>query len=268
MKRIVLLRFHKNKELVQNRINIIKYFNPDIHIYGLYGGPIEEVETFKSYLKGLENLFVLNSLNAKQAWRFSDYGILKWYESVGRNIEFDLVYTIEYDLVILDKLTNVYKYNEGEKHVYITNLLELDKVIPESNWFQNPEFPVKECYEFVDLMKSKYKLNNLYNSKAPGATLTREYLEGYSKLNIPLIGFDEIRLPAIAQILGIEIKDTGFVNDWFDEESIDFQLFNTDNVLVSKALLLKAYFSGYKAAFHPCYEFIETSELGAKASMI
>lgn len=262
MKRVILLRFHKGVDIVQNRIDLIRHFNPDIPIYGLFGGESKEFRKFESQLSGLEAVTLLNIKDRETKWRFSDLCILQWYEDFGKDLDFDVVHTIEYDLVILDKLESVYQYDRGEKHIYITNLTDLDRVIPESNWFQNPNFPVEECKEFVDYVKKEYGIKKLYNSKAPGATLTKKYLEGYLKLNLPMTGFDEIRLPAVAQILGIGMKDTGFVKDWFDETSLDFQLFNTDNVEVKKDDLLKAYKNGYKKAFHPVYEKIMIDEIG------
>lgn len=260
MKRIVLLRFHKNPSLVQNRINLINYFNPEIEIYGLFGGNKKELPDFEK-LTGFKHLFFLDIKDRDIKWRFSDYSILNWYTNYGKNIEFDIVHTIEYDLVILESLEKTFPYKENEKHIYITSLIELDLIKPEWNWYQNPDFPVAECKAFEALMKEKYHLKKLYGSMAPGTTVTKEYLDGYSKLDLPLIAFDEMRFPAIAQILGIQMRDNGFVRDWFDEESLDFRLFNSDNHEVSLDELFKAYKSGYQRAFHPVYKEISLEKL-------
>lgn len=260
MKRIVLLRFHKDIELVQNRIELLHHYNPDIKVYGLFGGSKEDFPIFRDKLEGLKHVHFLDITEYDIKWRFSDYSILKWYLEYGKSLDFDILHTAEYDLVFLDSLENIYPYKEGEKHVYITNLVKTKDIMHESNWFVNPEFPTAECLEFVKLLEEKYHipLENQWNSKAPGTTLTREFLEGYEKLAIelPLIGYDEIRTPAIAQILGIKMHDSGFVKDWFDETSIDFRLFNTDNHPVDLEEIWDAVKNNYKKAFHPVYEKI------------
>lgn len=247
--------------MVQNRIDILKYLNPSIPVYGLFGGDKMDFPKFQDELSGLTDMHLLAIEDPKIKWRFSDIAILEWYKNVGKDIDFDVLHTIEYDLVILDKLENIYKYNPGEKHIYLTNVEDLDQIIPESNWFQNPEFPIDECKAFVKLMREDYKLTKLYNTKAPGATLTKEYLEGYSNLDLPLTGFDEIRMPAIAQILGVEIRDSGFIDDWFDETSINFRMFNTDNVEIKKGELLEVYRLGQRKAFHPFFGILSNEEI-------
>lgn len=253
MQRIILLRFHKDIALTQNRIDLLKQFNPDTRIYGLFGGAQEDLDEFEKSLRGLEKVTFLHISDKDIKWRFSDYAILQWYQEVGKTIDFDIVHVIEYDLVLLESLEKLYPYKDNEHHIYLTSLLELDKMKPIWNWFQNPQFPVAECKEFERLMKEDYKIPTLYGSMAPGTTLTKKYLEGYSRLDLPLIAFDEMRLPAISQILGIEMRDTDFVKDWFDESDLDFRLFNTDNHEVDQTEMLQAYKSSYQKAFHPVY---------------
>lgn len=261
MKRIILLRFHKDIDLVQNRIDLLKYFNPNIEIYGLFGGEKGEYDTFVKNLTNIENIYYLDIQERDIKWRFSDYGILQWYVNFGKMLDFDVVHTIEYDLVLLDTLERLYPYQTGNANIYITSLIELEKIKSEWNWFIHPDFPVAESVRLERVFKEDYGIKKLYGSMAPGTTLTKAYLDGYAKLHLPLIGHDELRLPNIAQILGIEMQDTGFVKDWFAEEGLDFRLFNCDNHPVDKKELMEAYIANYQKAFHPVYFPIEISEL-------
>lgn len=262
MKRIILLRFHKDLPVVQNRIDILKHFNPTMPIYGLFGGSADEFENFKNNLRGLDSIYFLDIPETDIKWRFSDWSILQWFKDIGKTISFDVVHTIEYDLLILDKLENVYPYADGEEHVYITSLIELEKIKPFWNWFQLPEtFVVEEEKAFEQLLKEKYKLTNLYASLGPGTTLTRKFLEGYTKLDLPLIAHDEVRTPAIAQILNIPMKDTGFVPDWFDETGPEFRLFNCEDHEVPMEEFLASFRSGKRKAFHPIYDVLPLNVL-------
>jgi len=245
--------------MVQNRIDLLKHFNPDMEIHGMFGGKKEEFETYKKELMGLDSIYYLDIAEYDTKWRFSDYCILTWYKDFGHTLSFDVVHTIEYDLVILDSLEIIYPYAPGEKHIYLTGLAVLDEVKNTWDWFTDPvECPVDEENAFVKLMKSKYGLQNLYACLAPGATLTREYLEGYAKLNLPLIAHDEVRYPAIAQILNIPMKDTNFDPTTWEK---DDPLFNCNISEVTVDDALKAYKAGKRKVFHAVYGLLNVSEL-------
>ncbi|MBD3280457.1 hypothetical protein GF389_02950 [Candidatus Dojkabacteria bacterium] len=257
----MLLRFHKNLQLVQNRIDVIKYFNPGISIYGLFGGNKDEYPIFRKKLKQVEHILFWDESDTDVKWRFSDLSILFWYENYGKSLNFDILHTIEYDLVLLDSFQNLYEYNPQDKHIYVTALVELEKIKPISNWFNNPEFPTKQCREIVRIFKEKYGLEKLYSCMAPGTTITREFLDNYRKIELPTIGFDEIRIPNIAQALNIPVESPGFVRDWFDRITIDFRLFNTNNHVVNIDDLYKYYKLGYQKAFHHVYDEIDIERL-------
>lgn len=255
MNRAVLLRFHKDPQLVQNRIELLRYFNPNLPIYGLYGGIPEEFESFANQLTGLDHIATLDITDPNIKWRFSDFSILSWFEQHGKFLPFDVLHISEYDLVMLESMEKIYPYfPDQQPPVYLTGLKPLAEVKVRSNWFTNQDFPVAECLELEQLFKNKYGLKNLLGSKSPGSTLTKEFLMGYAQLDLPLIGFDEMRQPAIAQILGIEIKDTGFCREFWDEpDNPDFHLFNTDNVEIKLETMITAYQTGQQLAFHPVY---------------
>jgi hypothetical protein len=230
-------------------------------IYGVYGGEKKDYKKFKSALRGLTDIIFWDEPDTDIKWRFSDESIMYWYRNLGKNLKFDILHTVEYDLVLLGSMEELYKYSDGDRHIYITALVELDKIIHRSNWFNNPEFPVTECKRLVKIFNEKYGLKKLYSCMAPGTTLTREYLEGYDTVDIPLIGFDEIRLPNIAQILEIPIKTSDFVRDWFDRTTINFRLFNTNNHIVDIKELYQTYSTGYQKAFHHVHGFVDFNKI-------
>jgi hypothetical protein len=51
MKRIILFRYHANPLVCVDRLELLKKNNPDIPIYGIYGGIEEEFQLFKVKLK-------------------------------------------------------------------------------------------------------------------------------------------------------------------------------------------------------------------------
>jgi hypothetical protein len=78
MQRAILLRFHKDPEIIQNRIDILNHFNPEIPSYGLFGGTEEEFPLFQN-LKDIEHVYLLDIKERDTKWRFSDHCVLQWY---------------------------------------------------------------------------------------------------------------------------------------------------------------------------------------------
>ena len=50
MKRIALLQFHRDWEVCANRVRLVRAFNPDVEIFGLFGGEEEGLAEARSAL--------------------------------------------------------------------------------------------------------------------------------------------------------------------------------------------------------------------------
>jgi len=50
MKRIILFRFHTNVDICKNRLRLLKKYNPEVKIFGLFGGQERDLEKFQKIL--------------------------------------------------------------------------------------------------------------------------------------------------------------------------------------------------------------------------
>ena len=109
MKRIILFRFHKFPLVCKNRLKLLKKYNPHIKIFGIFGGKQKDLPSISKYLKvDLLNIFSLRE-NKTWKWQNSDLAIRSWFINYGKNIDFDLLHLIEWDLIYFDSQEQIYK---------------------------------------------------------------------------------------------------------------------------------------------------------------
>jgi hypothetical protein len=76
MKRVVLFRFHQNREVCLNRLDLLRRYNPGVEIHGMYGGDEAAFPRVERGIGGeLSSLFCLSgrsvstSSGAVWCWR-------------------------------------------------------------------------------------------------------------------------------------------------------------------------------------------------------
>lgn len=250
MKRIIFFRFHKNLAVCKNRLELLKKFNPGMPIFGLYGGKISKYKEFESKLSPyLENINCIKNKSEEWKWKNSDLAINQWYRKIGRSVPFEMLHAIEWDLLLLDSLDNIYK-NIPKNSIGLTALTPLEKV--ENKWSWTADEPEKnEWNELLNFAREKFDYRQKpYASLGPGICLPKSFIEKYSSLDLPEICHDELRLPLFSQILRYTLYDTGFYKDWFNakEEKI-FNCMAREIALTDITKELKK--AKGRRAFHP-----------------
>lgn len=236
MKRIALFRFHlsNNFDDIRNRVLFFKKLNPNVDVYGLYGG---EKNTFLTVQKELSrifvNLFFLKEENSELKWRLSDLTYQMWYNSIGSNLDFDVLHPIEWDLIFMESLDIMFaevQYNT----IGCTGLIPLH--IIENHWYWTSEFTMRnEWLELLYLAETKYNYDDYpFATQGPGIVLPKDFLHKLNDIQIPPISVDELRIPLYAQMLKFDLVDNGlFV--WNCNENSRF--FNCNKIPVSFQLI-------------------------------
>lgn len=237
MKRIILFRFHKHPLICKNRLKILKKLNPKIPIYGLYGGDKKDFKKYEQILnKYLVNIYQIKGKSSFWKWKNSDFAIGKWYREIGKSVTFDMVYIIEWDLLLLSSINNIYR-NIPVNSVGVTGLTELKNI--EKKWLWTSKNPYKkERIKLLEFVKINFDYNKLsYASLGPGVCLPKNFLEKYSSIDVPDYCNDELRIPLFAQIFGFKLYDTGFYKSWFDVENE--KTFNCMNKNIKTSIIEK-----------------------------
>lgn len=238
MKRIILFRFHRNPVVCRNRIQLLRLFNPGIKIFGLFGGDEKNLpEMVKKLGKDLEHIYCISGKSPEWKWRNGDLALRLWYVDYGRDIPFDMLHVVEWDLLILSSISQAYK-NIPEGGIGLSGLVTLKGI--EGKWPWTSKEPYKgEWHKFHSFLKDKFRYDlEPYASIAGGACFPKLFLDKYSALDIPELCNDELRVALYAQVLGFKLYDTGFYK-WHDmegEKYFNVEIRNIETRTIKKEL--------------------------------
>lgn len=258
VKRIILFRYHNNLELCKDRLEFFRRLNPDISIYGLYGGKEDEFELYHEKLqKYFEHNYCIKNKPAQWKWQHSDLVYRLWYNDVGCQIAFDSVIVLEWDLVFFEPVENIYGF--VDKHqVGLTGLIPLHKIEKKWFWTRDPQ-QRKNWQKLLDYVKDQWQYSaSPFASLCPGVILPKSFLEKYNQIEVPELCHDELRIPLFAQALGYSLTDLGFFKKWFSKS--EWKYFNCNNRYIEQKTIHKELSKEKgRRVFHPFREKIELS---------
>ncbi|MDE1868749.1 MAG: hypothetical protein KGH60_02165 [Candidatus Micrarchaeota archaeon] len=229
MKRIILFRFHKNLDVCRNKLQILRHFNPDVKIYGMFGGDENSLNKFKKGLGfHLEHIYLIKGKSPKWKWFNCDLAVNMWYKDYGHKLDFDMLYIVEWDELLLTSLAKAYS-NVPKNSLGLTALTPLDKAKDHWNWTSKEPYKSR-WIRFMKIVKDRYGYDSKpYGCIFGGTCLPKSFLERYSKERIPQLCHDEIRVPVYAQIYGFKLFNNGFVKKFYDKtDSQFFHAFNNE----------------------------------------
>lgn len=221
MKRIVLFRFHENSSVCRNRIQLLRLFNPDVRIFGLYGGDEGNFYKFRNKLgKELDHIYCVTGVSDEWKWKNSDLAVRRWFMDYGKQLSFDMLHVIEWDMLFFNSISEIYKHIP-EDGIGLSGLILLKEIEHVWSWTSREPFR-SEWNKLLSYARGTFNyMAEPYACIAGGACLSKEFLKEYARTDIPELCNDELRLPLFAQILGINIYDTGLYK-WYDKNEEDF----------------------------------------------
>ena len=250
MKRIALLQFHKDWEICRNRARLLRTLNPGLEIHGLFGGDPEKLEEARHALGAeLDSLYLLRHPDREWKWKNTDLAVRSWYRDAGAELEFDVVHSVQWDLLLLAPLSVLYRGVPGES-LGLSGITTVDAIADRWHWTQN-EPHRSELVQLKDLVRYRFGYDAPFRAcLGPGYCLPRKFLDAYARADVPELGHDEIRLPLFASILGFDASDTGFYPRWFD--TLEERFFNAASDDIDERLIrLELARPRGRRAFHP-----------------
>lgn len=212
MKRLVLLRFHGSLPVCRNRAGLLRLFNPDALICGLYGGDEGELPAVRRRLSGaFASIRAIPGRTPRWKWQHGDLAVAAWFREHGHEFPFDVLHVLEWDLLLLDALDHLHR-GVPAGAVGLTRLRPVREV--EASWSWTARAGKREEWErLLGHVRGRFGYRGEpWACRAAGACLPRAFLEAYSGEAVPELGNDELRLPLYAQCLGFPVVDSGLVD--------------------------------------------------------
>lgn len=257
--KIALFRYHDHLDVCKNHLELFRKFNPDIPVYGVYGGKPEDFEKYTKELNILSGNYCLTELDQESKWKSFDYALKEWYRNAGRKINFEQLYLIEWDFILLESIDKVYKRIPVGSAGF-SGLIKLKKIEKKWYWTGNAQRR-EEWIKLMNFVKEYYKYNSdPYGVLCPGFTVPRKYLEGLLDIQLPNLGNDELRFPIYAQLLNINMEDTRFYRKWFSKR--EWRYFNCNNKEISEKRMFRQFrWRWGRRAFHPFRNMIDLERI-------
>jgi hypothetical protein len=252
---VVVLRYHDHFDIVRQRLLWTRKLNPHVPVYGLYGGskPVPE-----ALVKLFDDNLTLDMM-PELAFRNMDLALLDWYREVGTNIDFSHAYVSEWDLVYLKPLTAVMPQPEPGQSL-LTGYIPLAWVEWKWPWTNGKkQGALNEWLELKRFVAERYHAYGPYYAcLGPGTVLSREFFEGFNRLELPLLCHDEIRVPLIHHIFGLKVASTDLYPPmWYEPKYDDWiRRFNGRHWEVAPKAVAEAQKEGF-AAFHPVTKLLD-----------
>lgn len=237
MKLAILFWFYKEPDICKNRLALLRQHNPTIPIYGVYGGDLATVDQYKSQLNQYLDDFYTFTENKDPLWKWlqGDLMLTHWYRERGKHLSWDTVAIVQWDMLVFGAIEQLFSMLKPDQ-ILLSGLRPIREV--ENDWmWVTPKIPDHrhQYLEFLQYVGKTYD----YQKDPMGcifivACLPRIFLESYSKIEQPELGFLEYRIPIYAQIFGIPFCEDHPFNAWWVDGDPIFQA----NNLVQRAINL------------------------------
>lgn len=183
---------------------MLRKYNPNTPIYGLYGGEPKEADQYSSILSSYLDDFYTFTQNKDSNWKWhlGDLLITDWYRERGKNLNWDTIIIVQWDMLIFGAVNDLFAMLKQDQ-ILLSGLRPIKEVEDDWSWTSPSIIPgLREQYlNFLEYVHKKYDYN-----QEPLCCLfivvcfPRSFLEKYSRVEQPELGFLEYKVPTYAQI--------------------------------------------------------------------
>ena len=203
MKLAIVFWFYKEPEICQNRLQILRQYNPTTPIYGLYGGDLAAADQYKSALSlYLDDFYVFSEVkDSYWKWIQGDLMITQWYRDRGKDLSWDTIVVVQWDMLVFGSIERLFSMLKPDQ-ILLSGLRPVVEVENDWQWV-SPKFPDFR-QRYLDFLAHVRKIYD-YKQNPLGCLFIvvgfpRTFLEQYSKVEEPELGFLEYRIPMYAQV--------------------------------------------------------------------
>jgi len=219
MELAILFWFYKEPNVCENRLQLLRRYNPTLKIFGLFGGQASEISTYQSQLGTYLDDFYASPFgdhktqyNLPWKWVNGDLMLLDWYNARGKKLIWDSSVVIQWDNIVFDSLLDQFPGIKKDE-IYFFGLTEIDSFMEKSwGWISGARLP--EYSEFLKYVKEQYG----YHDKPLVCFFALEvfpkiFFEHYLMVDNRELGAIEYRVPTYAKIFGVPFYERDLGQD-------------------------------------------------------
>ena len=209
----ILFWFYRDLPLCRNRLELLRRENPGTPIFGLFGGDPRDADRFGVGLGSrLDDFYVFDrAVTSKWKWLHGDLMLAAWFEDRGRELEWDHVFVAQWDMLVLQSLTELVRPLSPDE-VLLSGVLPVAAVEP--GWVWSRGGHEQEYRDFLAEMGSQFGAVEPMSCVFVVACLPRKLLAAYSRLDRAETGYVEYRLPTLASAVGLRLVDDERFATW------------------------------------------------------
>lgn len=204
----ILFWYYKEPETCANRIHSLRKLNPNISIFGLYGGNPDQFSVYEDLFGNIldDNWCYLDYQDSAWKWRHGDLVINAWYREKGLHLAWDTLIIMQWDMLALAPVGQIFSPLIKDE-IYLPGLRPIEE-LEHHWWWTKPNTPQGEEYAlFKSQLSDQYGFSGPYQAcQFVTAALPRSFLNHYAKIQNPELGFLEYKLAAYANLFGTPIR--------------------------------------------------------------
>lgn len=268
MKPDVLFWFYKDFETCRERLENLRNLNEDIRIFALYGGPLPEAGNARDAVHDLVDDFYAYpyAKDSEWKWRHGDQLIATWYMERGKQLQWDTIFVMQWDMLLLDPLEKLFRELQP-REILLSGFRPISTV---SSWWPWAAPNTSQFLPFKKLLSSRFNYEGeLFACLFIVVCFPRIFLEKYVDAGHPEIGFLEYKIPTLAHIFGIQVCTNHGFDPWWAADPATKSLPRNQRILNAvgqevplAAILQNPTDSGRKRLFHPVYKTLTELGLG------
>jgi hypothetical protein len=260
MKLSVLFWFYKDFDVCQDRLQQLRVLNADVKIFALFGGSAADISVAKEAVGTLVDDFYAytQDKDPKWKWQHGEQLIATWYAERGARLEWDTIFVMQWDMLILDSLSSLFdELQPGQ--ILLSGYRPLKSV--EAWWpWANPN--QEELQLFKELLRRDFNYTKeLFACLFIVVCLPKSFLQKYTDCGQPEVGFLEYKIPTLAKVFGIPICENHGFKPWWALEPATKNLPPSQRTLIAvgkevafSAIIKKTATYDGKRLLHPFYK--------------
>ena len=209
----ILFWFYDHLEVCVDRVRLLRELNPDCKIYGLFGGLHENAARFSGSLTPYLDHFYTFPLDwpPLEKWRNGDLMIAQWFRDAGTELEWDTLIVAQWDMLILEPVEKLFRELKKDE-LYVSSVQPIERI--ERRWFWTAPWnpPARRTYEeFLSHIRGLTpEPPEILACLFVVVCLPRLFLQRYTVIDRPELGFLEYRLPTYARLFGTPLANLDF----------------------------------------------------------